>query len=109
MGEHFPEPKSSGERVKVEIVYLIMQQKQIWKIQQFSKKVDLTSLKSNKDNLDIDKLKNVLSDLSNLESKEDKKNVDKLVPVSVDFSKLIIVVKSYVVKKDLHNPKFRNI
>ena len=75
MNECFSEPKSLGERVKVEIVYLIMQQKQIWKMQQvliqkFAQKVDLTSLKSNVDKLDIDKLK---SNLSYLKSKEDKK------------------------------------
>ena len=74
MNECFPEPKSLGERVKVEIVYLIMQQKQIWKMQQvliqkFAQKVDLTSLKSNVDKLDI----NLKSNLSNLKSKEDKK------------------------------------
>ena len=39
-------------------------------IQKFAQKVDLTSLKSNVDKLDIDKLK---SSLSYLKSKEDKK------------------------------------
>ena len=37
----------------------------------FAKKVDLGSLKSNLDKLDIDKLKNVPSNLSNLKSKLD--------------------------------------
>ena len=38
-------------------------------IQKFAQKVDLTSLKSNVDKLDI----NLKSNLSNLKSKEDKK------------------------------------
>ena len=42
----------------------------------FAKKVDLTSWKSNVDKLDIDKLKNDLTNLSNLKSKEDKLDVD---------------------------------
>ena len=59
----------------------------------FEIKVDLTSLKSDVDKLDIDKLKSVPSNLSNLKSKVDKLEVDKLVPVPVDLSKLSDVVK----------------
>ena len=54
----------------------------------FTKKIDLANLKSNVDNLDIDKLKNVPTKLSNLKSKVDKLDIDKLVPVLVDLSKL---------------------
>ena len=43
----------------------------------FAKKVDLASLKSSIDKLDIDKLKNVPTSLSNLKSKLDKLDVDK--------------------------------
>ena len=43
----------------------------------FAKKVDLASLKSFIDKLDIDKLKNVPTSLSNLKSKLDKLDVDK--------------------------------
>ena len=50
----------------------------------FAKKVDLANLKSNVDELDIDKLKNVTTNLSNLKSKVDKLDVDKLVPVPID-------------------------
>ena len=39
----------------------------------------------------------------------DKLDVDELVPVSVDLSKLSDVVKIDVVKKDVDNPKFKNI
>ena len=44
----------------------------------FAKKADLASLKSDDDNLDIDKLKNVPNSLSILKSKIDKLGVDKL-------------------------------
>ena len=69
--------------------------------QNLLKKVDLASLKSNADKLDIDKLKNVPTNLNNLKSKVDKLDVDKLVPVPVDLSKLSDVVKNDVVKKDV--------
>ena len=61
--------------------------------------VDLASLKSNVDKLDIDKLKKVPTNLSNLKSKVDKLDIDKFVPASVDLSKLSDVVKNDVVKK----------
>ena len=41
--------------------------------------------------LDIDKLKNVLTNLSNLKNKVDKLDIDKLVAVTVDLSKLSFV------------------
>ena len=65
----------------------------------FAKKIDLASLKSDVDNLDMDKLKNIQSDLSNLTSKVDKLDVDKLVPVPVDLSKLNGLVKYYYQKR----------
>ena len=64
----------------------------------FAKKVDLLSLKSNIDKLDIDKLEKVPSGLINLKSIGDKLDVDKLVPVPVDLSKLSDLVKSPVKK-----------
>ena len=60
----------------------------------FPKNVDLASLKSNVDKLDIDKLKNVPNNLGNLKSKVDKLVVDKLVPVPIDLSKLSDVAKN---------------
>ena len=68
-------------------------------ISKFARKVDLASLKSNVDKLDIDKLKNVSTDLSNLQSKVDKLYIDKLAPSPVDLTKLGSVVKNDVVKK----------
>ena len=64
------------------------------------KKTDLANLKSNVDELDIDKLKNVPTTLTNVKSKVDKLDVHKLVPAPVDLRKLSNVVKNYVVKKD---------
>ena len=65
----------------------------------FAKKVDLANLKSNVDNLDIDKLKNVPTKLTNLESKVDKLDVYKVVAVPADLRNLSDVVKNDVVKK----------
>ena len=115
MSEYFPEPKSLGGKVKVELDLSNYAIKTDLKnatgidTSSFAKKVDLANLKSNVDKLDIDKLKNVPTNLSNLKSKVDKLDVDKLVPVPVDLSKLSDVVKNDVVKKDVYNAKIKNI
>ena len=49
------------------------------------------------------------TNLSNLKSKVDKLDVDKLVPVPVDLSKLSVIVKNNVVKKDVYNAKIKNV
>ena len=75
MSEYFPEPKSSGERVKVELDLSNYATKgdlknatgvDTWK---FAKTVDLANFKPNLDNLDINKLKNVPTNLSKLKIK----------------------------------------
>ena len=71
--------------------------------------VDLATLKSNVDKLDIDKLENVPTNLSNFKSKVDKLDVDKLVPVPVDLSKLSDVVKMMLLKKEVDNATIKNI
>ena len=69
MSEYFPEPKSLGGRMKVELDlsnYATNADLKIAKTadtSKFAKKVDLANLKSNVDKLDIDKIKNVLSNL----------------------------------------------
>ena len=65
----------------LELICLIMQQKQVSKI------LDTSSfaLKSN---------------LASLKTKVDKLDIDKLVPDPVDLSELSDVVKNYVVKKN---------
>ena len=75
----------------------------------FVKQVDLASLKSNVEILDIDKLRNVSTDLINLKSKLDKLDIDKLAPALADLITLSGVVKNDVVKKDGYNAKIKNI
>ena len=107
MSEYFEEPKSLGERMKVELDLSNYATKADVKnargvgTSKFAKRVDLASLKSNIEKLDIDKLKNGSTNLSNFESKVDKLDADKLVSVPVDLSNLSDVVKNDVVKKDV--------
>ena len=75
----------------------------------FVKKIDLANLKSDLDQLDIDKFKNVPTNLSNLKNKVDKLDIDKLVLVPVDLSKLIVAVKNDVVKKDVYNAELKKV
>ena len=115
MSEYFSEPKSPGRRVKVELHLSNYTTKADLKnaasidTSKFAKKVDLASLKSNVDKLDIDKLNNVPTNLSNLKSKVDKLYADKLVPVPITLSELSDEVKHDVVKKDVYNAKIKNI
>ena len=105
MSEYYPEPKSSGGRVKVELDLSNYATKADLKnatgvdTSTFAKKVDLASLKSKVDKLDIDKMKYVPNNFSNLKSNVDKIGVDKLVPVPIDLSKLKDDVKNDVVIK----------
>ena len=78
-------------------------------VSSFAKNVDLASLKSNADKLNIDKLKNVPNNWIDLKSLVDKLDVGKLIPVLVDLSKLNDAVKTDVVKKDVYNAKIRKI
>ena len=64
----------------------------------FAKKADLAFLKSDIDELDINKLKNVPSDWSSLKSKIDKLDIGKLETTQIDFSKLSDIVKNDVVE-----------
>ena len=70
MSKDFPQPKSLGGRVKVELDLPKYTTKADLKnvtgvdTSKFAKKVDLANSKSNVDKLDIDKLKNVPYNLS---------------------------------------------
>ena len=70
MSEYFPESKSSGGKVKVELDLLNYATKAYLKnaagvdTLKFAKIIDLTCLKSNVDKLDADKLKDVTSNLT---------------------------------------------
>ena len=93
MSEYFPKPKSLEANVKVELDLSNYAIKADFKnAAGTDKKTDLADLKSDVDNLHIDKLKNVPYNLSNLKSKADKLDVDKLVPCPVNLSKLSNVV-----------------
>ena len=59
----------------------------------FAEVVDLASLKSEFDKLEIPTV------LNSLKSKADKSHIDKLVTVHVDLSKLSDVIKNDIVKK----------
>ena len=105
MSEYFPRPKSLGERVKVELDLSNYATKADTKNatcvdeSKFAKKVDLASLRSEVDKLDIDKLAKVPTGVNSLKSKVDKLSVNKLVPISVELSKLSGVARNDVVKK----------
>ena len=115
MSKYFPEPKSSGGRVKVELNLVKYSTKADLKnavgvdTSKFTEKVDLASLKSCVDNLNIDKLKNVPTNSNNLKSKVDELDVDQLVLVPVNSSKLSDAVKNDVVKKDACKAKIKYI
>ena len=82
MSEYFLEPKSLGEKVKVELDLSNYATKADLKNttgidkQSFAKKVDLANLQHNIGKLDINKLKNVPTNLSNFKSKVDKLDVE---------------------------------
>ena len=67
----------------LKLIYLIMQQKQILKMQTGIDKSKLAAK----------------SDLVSLKAEVDKLDIDKLVPIPVDLSKLSDVVKNDVFKK----------
>ena len=89
MSESFAKPKPLG-KLKVELDLFNYATKTDLKnateidTSSFAKKVNLASLNSNVDKLDIDKLENLPTNLSNLKSKVDKLDVDKLLPVPVN-------------------------
>ena len=115
MSKYFPEPKSSGGRVKVELDLSHFATKSDLEnaagvdTSKFAKKVDLASIIFNADKLDIDKFKNVTTNLSNWKGRASKLDAHKLVPVPVDLSKLSEVVKNVAVEKDVYNAKIKNI
>ena len=107
MNEYFLKPKSSIANVKAELDLSNYATKVDLKnatgvdVSDFAKKTDLANLKSDVDELNIDKLKNVPSNLSNLKSKIDKSNVDESVPVPVDLGKLSDIVKKMMFLKKM--------
>ena len=70
----------------------------------FALKSNLATLKTEVDNVDINKLKSLPNNLSNLKVKVDKVDIDKLALNTVDLSKLNSVAKNEVVQKTEYNP-----
>ena len=109
MSEYFPKPKSLEKIVKVELDWSNYATKTDLKnttgvdTSSFAKKVDLATLKSYVDKLDVDNLENIPNGLSSFKNKVYKLDIDKLVPVPTDLSKPSDVVKNDVVKKDVYN------
>ena len=65
----------------------------------FAKKVVLARLRSDVDELDINKFKTVPINLKNLQSRTDKLNVNRLESVPTDLKKLSDVFNKDVMKK----------
>ena len=86
MGEYFSKPRSLGENVKVEL-YL-------------SNYVTKTDLKNVTGVVTSKFAKNV--DLASLKSETDKLDIDKLETSPVDLSKLSDVVKNEVIKRTVY-------
>ena len=75
----------------------------------FALKTNLSNLKTEVDELDINELRSLPNNLSILRTKVDKLDIDKLTPVPTDLSKLSDVVKDEVVKKTEYDAKIKNI
>ena len=72
-------------------------------ISDFAKNIDLASLKSDIDKLNVDKLNNIQSGSDSLKNKVYKLDVDRLKPVLVDLKQLSDVVDNDVLKKTVYN------
>ena len=103
MSQYFPKPFDGDINVKVDLSNYATKTdiKNITHVDNsgFALKTNLTSLKTEVDKSDIDKLKRLPNNLSNLKTKVNKLDLDKLVPVPVHLSKLTNAVKIEVVKK----------
>ena len=80
MSEYFPKPQSCKENIKI--------------------KIDLSNYATK---ADIKNITHVDTNLSSLKTEVDKLDIDKLVPLPADLSKLYNVVKDGVVKKAVYN------
>ena len=109
MRKCFLKPNSSDANMKVELNLSSYATKVDLKnatgvdTSDFAKKTDLDNLKSDKDKLDIDKLKNVSSGLNSLESKVDELNIGKLETTPNELTKISNLVKNDVVEKIEYN------
>ena len=89
MCQYFPKPFNShfGDRTKVKI-----------DLSNYAAKTDIKNISH------VDTLSFALkTNLSSLKTEVDKLDIDKLVPISADLSKLSNVLKNDVVKKTVYN------
>ena len=87
MSEYFPKPQSHKENIKIKI-----------DLSNYATKTDLKNI------MHVDTSGFALkTNLSSLKTEVDKLDIDKLVPVPTDLSKLSNVVKNDVVKKAVYN------
>ena len=107
MSQYFPKPyESFGGNINVRVDLSSYATKDDIKnfthvdTSNFALKTNLANLKTEVDNLDINKLKSLPNNLIILKTKGDKLDIDKLAPAPTDFSKLSDVVKNEVVKKN---------
>ena len=112
MSEYFPKIKSLGAYIKVELDlsdYATQADLKNATGVDFAKKTDLANSKSDVDELDVDKLKNVPSCLSSLKSKVGKLDISKLETTPVNLIKLNKLVKNDVVKKTEYNELVKKV
>ena len=87
MSEYFPKPQSREENIKVKI-----------DLSNYATKADLKNI-THEDTSGFA----LKTNLSSLKTEVDKLDINKLVPVPTDLSKLSNVVKNDVVKKAVYN------
>ena len=87
MDGYFPKPPRDCENIKIEI-----------DLSNYATKDDI----KNTTHVDTSNLA-LKTNLSSLKTEVDKLDIDKLVPIPADLSKLSNVVKNYVVQKDDYN------
>ena len=91
MSQFFPKPYQSFGRdiyIKIDLSNYDLKNSTRLDTSKLAAKFDLVSLKTEVDELDIDKLKSVPTNLINLKSKVDKYNTVKLETTQVELSKL---------------------
>ena len=76
---------------------------------QFTKKDDLSNLKSEINKLDIDELEKVPSSSNNLKSKIDRLDIDKLKATPINLSKPSNLVIKQVIKKTKYDDLFKKV
>ena len=89
MSQYFPKPFNShfGDSIKVKI-----------DLSNFATKTEIKNISD----VDISSFA-LKTNLANLKTEVDELDIDKLVPISVDLSKLSDLVKNDVVEKDVYN------